>query len=635
MFFVSVIQDVNISGKNVEQPLPQNGHSHHHKSHHHHHHHSKESPKKDKSADKHHEKKDKSHKLSHKSSKDKQTNESDGNKNLIKEKIKAVTKTPTKDSSSGKENSESITGKSEEIGKNSSQSGTETRVSSKSVSVKEGGEKNTGKPVSDVRKEEGSIIELKNEKSESKIVNEGNTPKKDDRQHSSSNKHSSHRSKHHKHSHKDGSESKSSSEHRTHKHDYESKAESTPHRQSKSNDHSSPHKVQSKTKSEQDHKLSHSTTTTMPQVNKESKESKLDIVPTHGKAEQKSSSDHHSKHSRIDSSSTSGDRPRSHHRKKRIVNCGVQVNLRRKTDTKAAQVPEDLETEGGGKGPSDIKISEKKQQRIAYVQQSISNTQKSDKHSKSTPKKQQSQEFIPSEAAVHKLSKDFSNESQDNRLWKTEEASIEKYKYKHLMHVEQYSNGGGLVLHAYQSEVKKLSKAEQEKFALEFMDFCYGEPQEGVANCVMGIVHEAIAHWPDLIEHFADSYPNLTVKAGVLGKSDIETMSMEKFREQVHKSFQAGTFRCGPLLQVSLVGTAQEEVGDYFPEILDMFESDPFLNLVMPWGNLSSVRMASRNMSNDGPILWTRPGEQLIPTADMPKSPFKRKRYKHDALQSK
>ena len=36
----------------------------------------------------------------------------------------------------------------------------------------------------------------------------------------------------------------------------------------------------------------------------------------------------------------------------------------------------------------------------------------------------------------------------------------------------------------------------------------------------------------------------------------------------------------------------------------------------MPWGPLSSQQMASRTDSNDGPILWVRPGEQYVPTAE-------------------
>lgn len=44
----------------------------------------------------------------------------------------------------------------------------------------------------------------------------------------------------------------------------------------------------------------------------------------------------------------------------------------------------------------------------------------------------------------------------------------------------------------------------------------------------------------------------------------------------------------------------------------------------MPWGALSAIQI-SPNESNDGPILWCRPGEQLVPTADC-RSPVKRKR---------
>ena len=312
-----------------------------------------------------------------------------------------------------------------------------------------------------------------------------------------------------------------------------------------------------------------------------------------------------------------------------VTECGVQVDLRNETDSKGAQVPADFESEMSEEsdtGSNSEKNLNKKQQRIAYVQQSISTPRKYNvKPTKSTPKKEGS--IFKTEKVPVVFSEEYSAESQDNKLWRSEIPSISKYKYKHLMHVEQYSNGGALVCHSYQDEVEKLSAEEKEEFVKEYFDFVYGEPEDGVSNCVMGVVHGAARDIPDLLEYLADEYPNMTVKAGVLGKSDIETMSMEKYREMVHKSYGAGTFRCGPLLQVSVVGTAHEEVGDYFPEMLDMMEADPFLKAVMPWGELSSVRMASRANSNDGPILWTRPGEQLVPTADMPKSPFKRKRY--------
>lgn len=53
----------------------------------------------------------------------------------------------------------------------------------------------------------------------------------------------------------------------------------------------------------------------------------------------------------------------------------------------------------------------------------------------------------------------------------------------------------------------------------------------------------------------------------------------------------------------------------------------------MPWGQMSIVQMDPR-LSNDGPILWIRPGEQLIPTAEMTKTPLKRQRTRINELKN-
>ncbi|KAM7306657.1 uncharacterized protein ISCGN_010356 [Ixodes scapularis] len=131
---------------------------------------------------------------------------------------------------------------------------------------------------------------------------------------------------------------------------------------------------------------------------------------------------------------------------------------------------------------------------------------------------------------------------------------------------------------------------------------------------------------PDLVDYFAEHHPNLVVKCGIMGRqSDIETTSMARFQEMVGRTYRSGTFRCGPLHQMSLVGTVHEEVGGFFPEFLAVLERCPFLRLSMPWGPLSAVEMDSPQESNDGPILWVRPGEQLIPTAELAlRSPSKR-----------
>lgn len=81
----------------------------------------------------------------------------------------------------------------------------------------------------------------------------------------------------------------------------------------------------------------------------------------------------------------------------------------------------------------------------------------------------------------------------------------------------------------------------------------------------------------------------------------------------MHSSYSRGTFRFGPLDQVSLVGVRREEAGDYYVDLISHLEKCPFLEQVMPWGQMSTLKIEP-SQSNDGPILWIRPGEQTIPT---------------------
>nr|XP_042900967.1 uncharacterized protein LOC107452177 [Parasteatoda tepidariorum] len=203
---------------------------------------------------------------------------------------------------------------------------------------------------------------------------------------------------------------------------------------------------------------------------------------------------------------------------------------------------------------------------------------------------------------------------------------LKHLKYGKYIRLEVFPNGGAALLHLYWDEICHLQQKELNCLAEEFLKETFLEEPYGVAKYVMGIVHNAAEYLPDILEHFADRYPNLVVKAGALTRqSDIETTTMLKYCEQVHAHYSQGTFRTGPLHQISLVGTVHEEVGGYFPEFLQMLEENPFLYLTMPWGPMSVVHMNPQE-SNDGPILWVRPGEQLVPTADLSKSPGKRKR---------
>ena len=58
---------------------------------------------------------------------------------------------------------------------------------------------------------------------------------------------------------------------------------------------------------------------------------------------------------------------------------------------------------------------------------------------------------------------------------------------------------------------------------------------------------------------------------------------------------------------------------------IDILETDPFINATLPWGSLSILHQSDRHKSDDGPILWVRPGEQLIPTAEIG-TPHKRRK---------
>ncbi|KAM9445526.1 lysine-specific demethylase 9 [Clarias gariepinus] len=199
-------------------------------------------------------------------------------------------------------------------------------------------------------------------------------------------------------------------------------------------------------------------------------------------------------------------------------------------------------------------------------------------------------------------------------------------RFSKLIHEEVQPNGGAAVLHAYADELSLLPPGDKERFACEFLELAFSEISKGAARYALSVVHGAAAYLPDFLDYFAFNFPNTPVKMEILGKKDIETTTISKFHSQVSRTYCSGTYRAGPMRQISLVGAVDEEVGDYFPEFLDMLEESPFLKMTLPWGTLSSLKLDCRSQSDDGPIMWVRPGEQMVPTADMPNSPFKRRR---------
>ncbi|XP_063700906.1 lysine-specific demethylase RSBN1L-like [Culicoides brevitarsis] len=245
-----------------------------------------------------------------------------------------------------------------------------------------------------------------------------------------------------------------------------------------------------------------------------------------------------------------------------------------------------------------------------------------------------------SSTATEPISQNFGAPTPTNRIPTVNRdtncirTGLEGLKYGKFMRIEVHPNGGASFVHLYQDEINSLSPTEMDELVEEFFKVVFSEDENGFAHHIMGIVHDAAAYIPDLLEHMAENYANLTVKAGVLGRNnDIETCTMHEYNEHVIKNYGHGTIRYGPLHQISIVGKVHEEVGGYFPDLIARIEKNPFLYQTMPWGPLSILKMDPR-LSNDGPILWIRPGEQLIPTAELSKTPLKRQRTRINELRN-
>nr|CUU97657.1 Round spermatid basic protein 1 [Hymenolepis microstoma] len=199
-----------------------------------------------------------------------------------------------------------------------------------------------------------------------------------------------------------------------------------------------------------------------------------------------------------------------------------------------------------------------------------------------------------------------------------------------LLYVEHYENGGGYVLHAYAHEIARLTKDEVSVLAKKFFRSLFTERQK---KCIpvpfsyfcIGIVHGAAKHMPELVNHIGKHHPNLIVSTSPLEtKNATYTITAEEFSENVFRTYVNGCYRYGPMHAISLVGTKGEERGEFCDDILEMIARDPFLGLVLPWGKLSSLCSMDPKQSNDGPILWVRPGEQALPLHETPKARSKK-----------
>uniref|UniRef100_A0A915PYL7 Round spermatid basic protein 1-like protein n=1 Tax=Setaria digitata TaxID=48799 RepID=A0A915PYL7_9BILA len=205
-------------------------------------------------------------------------------------------------------------------------------------------------------------------------------------------------------------------------------------------------------------------------------------------------------------------------------------------------------------------------------------------------------------------------------------------KFRKYIHVVTHPNGGASMLKADWSKIKQhFSGSELDEFTVEFVTFGLAEV-DNTPIFVIAVIENAAEYLQNGLEYFAKKFPHMPVKIGSLtSKQCVSTTTVSEYYSHVMETCHHGTFRYGPLHSLSLVGTRQEECGNYFKELIEWLEMFPMLKLLMPWGEWSGADLESPSDSDDGPIFWVRPGEQMIRTDEV-KEDFSKGRKRSSSI---
>ena len=188
---------------------------------------------------------------------------------------------------------------------------------------------------------------------------------------------------------------------------------------------------------------------------------------------------------------------------------------------------------------------------------------------------------------------------------------------KHFQ-TQQDPNGEAKYLVCDARCLNDLDEGHKTNFVEYFLYKVFEEDNEFNALNCMGIVRNGIEELPNLLDELKKVQPAMQIKMQSLTtKNSVLTLPFNDYLHKLQGSYDHGTCRCGPLLQVSLVGTRVEECGGYFDRIVNLLDESKFLNLTFPWGPKSILDLKNPAESDDGPILWARPGEQLIPSSEL------------------
>ena len=188
---------------------------------------------------------------------------------------------------------------------------------------------------------------------------------------------------------------------------------------------------------------------------------------------------------------------------------------------------------------------------------------------------------------------------------------------RRYINVEVHPNGGASVVHMHWDQIQDLPADHLAMLIDEYFIETFREDSSGVATHVLSVVHGAVRYMPELLGYLRDEHSSVVVQVGSLTKAaTVTTTTLGEYCDEVESTYAEGTYRSGPLNHISLVGTVSEETGGYFKDLITLLEQSPVLARSLPWGPLSQLELSQPTESNDGPILWARPGEQLIPLGE-------------------
>lgn len=137
--------------------------------------------------------------------------------------------------------------------------------------------------------------------------------------------------------------------------------------------------------------------------------------------------------------------------------------------------------------------------------------------------------------------------------------------FRSLIHIEEHPNGGASLIRSYYNEFIRLSHEDAQLFVQYFFDLVYGEVNER-AKYAIAVIHDGARYLPDLFEYFSLTYPKMVVKtSNLLNSKEVLTTTIGEYRNRIVQSYSHGTFRHGPLMSISLVGTVpgKEECGKF------------------------------------------------------------------------